>query len=37
MKTVYCKMCDVLLESTEKEIYSPDCNYQKTRRAVGDT
>lgn len=29
-------MCDMLLESTKKKIYSFDCNYQKIRKA-GDT
>lgn len=36
MKEVYFRICDVLLESNKKEIYSFDCNYQKTIEA-GDT
>lgn len=33
MKAVYFKMCAMLLESTKKEIYILDCNYQKIRKA----
>ena len=36
MKAVYFKMYDVLLESNKKEVYSFECNYQKTSEA-GDT
>lgn len=36
MKAVYFKMYDVLLESNKKEMYSFECNYQKTSE-TGDT